>query len=88
MYVGDELGQFNCSLRVETMVLSDNATTTKFREMFSRNWEVCFSHILREGNAVADKLVKLAREHGRGNLFFDRPPSAVLDLVLKDQDGT
>ncbi|KAL4393368.1 hypothetical protein AHAS_Ahas02G0045000 [Arachis hypogaea] len=52
-----------------------------------RNWEIYFSHILREGNRVADRLARIGAEIDPGLVFWDAPPQEVKDFVHEDGRG-
>ncbi|KAF7823087.1 putative ribonuclease H-like domain-containing protein [Senna tora] len=57
------------------------------RELAAKNWNVTFSHTLREGNRVANLLANLAHKSS-GLQVWSNPPSVCINAVQDDVKGT
>ncbi|KAL4367194.1 hypothetical protein GQ457_05G013290 [Hibiscus cannabinus] len=68
-----------------SMVASDmHGVVVVIREMLLRKWEVCFRHINRQANNVADWLTKHKRDKEIGEEMFTLPPPGIQRLLDYD----
>ncbi|KAF7841723.1 putative ribonuclease H-like domain-containing protein [Senna tora] len=61
---------------------------TSIRELAAKDWNVTFSHTLREGNRVANLLANLAHRSPNGLQVWEIPPSICISTLQDDVRGT
>ncbi|KAF7826687.1 ribonuclease H [Senna tora] len=59
----------------------------RIREIAKDNWQVIFSHTLREGNRIANVLPNHGQRVNLDIVMFDNPPSWSSDLYQDDLSG-
>ncbi|KAL4342349.1 hypothetical protein GQ457_08G034490 [Hibiscus cannabinus] len=52
--------------------------------LLCRNWEVCVLHVLRHDNSVVDRLVKLVNPDSTCVMYFEDPPSSIMQILQRD----
>ncbi|KAM0913648.1 hypothetical protein ACQ4PT_012026 [Festuca glaucescens] len=73
--------------RARVRAKKDLEQCTEIAALRTRLGETTVSHVLREGNKVADRFAKLGHKAAAQRVWRDEPPNEVLQFLERDAEG-